>query len=78
MISSLTSSTSSTSNPIQPNNQRKSYQQLTKKTSEQIQLEIQRFESVHPYIYQVYDLIDRIKDSQIQDELRDQVVCIEG
>ena len=46
--------------------------------SEQIRNEIQRFESVHPYIYELYDLIDRVNDIQLQEELREHVVCIEG
>ena len=46
--------------------------------SEQIRNEIQRFESVHPYIYELYDLIDKINDVQLQEELREHVVCIEG
>ncbi|VDM99226.1 unnamed protein product [Thelazia callipaeda] len=45
--------------------------------SEQIRNEIQRFESVHPCIYAVYDLIDLIPDHLLQNQLRDQVVCIE-
>uniref|UniRef100_A0A9J2P0S7 Uncharacterized protein n=1 Tax=Ascaris lumbricoides TaxID=6252 RepID=A0A9J2P0S7_ASCLU len=46
--------------------------------SEQIRNEIQRFESVHPCIYTVYDLIELIPDQMLQNQLRDQVVCIEG
>ncbi|EJW73926.1 hypothetical protein WUBG_15163 [Wuchereria bancrofti] len=46
--------------------------------SEQIRNEIQRFESVHPCIYTVYDLIELIPDQLLQNQLRDQVVCIEG
>ncbi|VDN35819.1 unnamed protein product [Gongylonema pulchrum] len=45
--------------------------------SEQIRNEIQRFESVHPCIYTVYDLIELIPDPLLQNQLRDQVVCIE-
>uniref|UniRef100_A0A1I7VCY0 AGAP1 protein n=2 Tax=Loa loa TaxID=7209 RepID=A0A1I7VCY0_LOALO len=45
--------------------------------SEQIRNEIQRFESVHPCIYTVYDLIELIPDQLLQNQLRDQVVCIE-
>ena len=45
-----------------------------------IRQEIQRFESVHPSIYAIYDLIDLlpIADSQIAQQIRDHVVCIEG
>lgn len=46
--------------------------------SEQIRNEIQRFESVHPCIYTVYDLIDLIPDQLLQNQFRDQIVCIEG
>lgn len=51
---------------------------VNERTSEQIYLEIQRFESVHPYIYTVYDLIDNIADITLQEQLREQVVSIEG
>ena len=40
--------------------------------------EIQRFESVHPSIYAIYDLIDAIPDPLIQQQIREHVVCIEG
>lgn len=43
-----------------------------------IRQEIQRFESVHPSIYAIYDLIDLISDQQIAQQIRDHVVCIEG
>ncbi len=43
-----------------------------------IRQEIQRFESVHPSIYAIYDLIDIIPDQQIAQQIRDHVVCIEG
>lgn len=43
-----------------------------------IRQEIQRFESVHPSIYAIYDLIDLIPDQQIAQQIRDHVVCIEG
>uniref|UniRef100_A0A1I8HIC8 G domain-containing protein n=1 Tax=Macrostomum lignano TaxID=282301 RepID=A0A1I8HIC8_9PLAT len=39
--------------------------------------EIQRFESVHPSIYAIYDLIEAIDDRELQDSIRDHVVCIE-
>uniref|UniRef100_A0A5S6QRE1 Uncharacterized protein n=1 Tax=Trichuris muris TaxID=70415 RepID=A0A5S6QRE1_TRIMR len=45
--------------------------------SEQIQQEIQRFESVHPCIYAVYDLIELISDALIAQQIRDNVVRIE-
>ncbi|BFF94109.1 centaurin-gamma-1A [Drosophila madeirensis] len=45
-----------------------------------IRQEIQRFESVHPSIYAIYDLIDLLplSDAQIAQSIRDHVVCIEG
>lgn len=43
-----------------------------------IRQEIQRFESVHPSIYAIYDLIEIIPDQQIAQQIRDHVVCIEG
>lgn len=46
--------------------------------SQQIRHEIQRFESVHPCIYTVYDLIELVSDAMIQDKLREQIVHIEG
>ncbi|XP_060079111.1 arf-GAP with GTPase, ANK repeat and PH domain-containing protein 1-like isoform X3 [Ylistrum balloti] len=42
-----------------------------------IRQEIQRFESVHPSIYAIYDLIDAIPDQLIQQQIREHVVCIE-
>ncbi|CAC5395624.1 AGAP [Mytilus coruscus] len=42
-----------------------------------IRQEIQRFESVHPSIYAIYDLIDAIPDPLIQQQIREHVVCIE-
>jgi hypothetical protein len=43
-----------------------------------IRQEIQRFESVHPSIYAVYDLIEGIPDHLIQQQIREHIVCIEG
>ena len=43
-----------------------------------VRQEIQRFESVHPSIYAIYDLIDAIGDPPIQQQIREHVVCIEG
>lgn len=43
-----------------------------------IRQEIQRFESVHPSIYAIYDLIDLISDTQIAKQIREHVVAIEG
>lgn len=43
-----------------------------------IRQEIQRFESVHPSIYAIYDLIESVPDLLIQQQIREHVVCIEG
>jgi len=42
-----------------------------------IRQEIQRFESVHPSIYAIYDLIDYIHDPALVQQIREHVVCIE-
>jgi Arf-GAP/GTPase/ANK repeat/PH domain-containing protein 1/3 len=42
-----------------------------------IRKEIQRFESVHPNIYSVYDLIDSISDFNLQHQIREHIVNIE-
>ncbi|CAG9798668.1 unnamed protein product [Chironomus riparius] len=42
-----------------------------------IRQEIQRFESVHPSIYAVYDLIELIPDLQIATQIREHIVNIE-
>uniref|UniRef100_A0A452UMJ9 Arf-GAP with GTPase, ANK repeat and PH domain-containing protein 3 n=1 Tax=Ursus maritimus TaxID=29073 RepID=A0A452UMJ9_URSMA len=38
---------------------------------------IQRFESVHPNIYAIYDLIERIEDLALQNQIREHVISIE-
>ena len=43
-----------------------------------IRQEIQRFESVHPSIYAIYDLIELIPDPVLSQQIREHVVCIEG
>ena len=45
--------------------------------SEQIRAEINRFESVHPWIYTSYDLIQNIPDEDLQEQLRLQILNIE-
>ncbi|XP_051170154.1 centaurin-gamma-1A isoform X1 [Leptopilina boulardi] len=42
-----------------------------------IRQEIQRFESVHPSIYAIYDLIDLLTDTHIAKQIREHVVAIE-
>lgn len=46
--------------------------------SHAIRQEIQRFESVHPSIYAIYDLIEAIPDLLVQQQIREHVICIEG
>lgn len=53
-------------------------QQIKCGNSLSIRQEIQRFESVHPSIYAVYDMLDLIPDPLISQQIREQVVCIEG
>jgi Arf-GAP/GTPase/ANK repeat/PH domain-containing protein 1/3 len=44
-----------------------------------IKSEIERFESVHPSIYSIYELIDEIKDQlNIEPQIREHVMIIEG
>lgn len=45
--------------------------------SEQIRDEIGRFESVHPWIYNSYELISNIPNSDLQENLRTQILQIE-
>lgn len=52
--------------------------QLQYSTSMSIRHEIQRFESVHPSIYAIYDLIELIPDQLLSQQIREHVVCIEG
>ncbi|XP_023346543.1 centaurin-gamma-1A [Eurytemora carolleeae] len=49
----------------------------TNSNSHAIRQEIQRFESVHPSIYAIYDLIDLVPDPHLAQQIREHVVCIE-
>lgn len=62
---------------INNNNSRTQLQQLINNPFA-IRQEIQRFESVHPSIYAVYDLIELIPDVQIATQIREHIVNIEG
>ncbi|XP_026114112.1 arfGAP with GTPase domain, ankyrin repeat and PH domain 3 isoform X4 [Carassius auratus] len=42
-----------------------------------IRAEIHRFESVHPNIYAIYDLVERIDDLALQNQIREHVISIE-
>lgn len=44
----------------------------------QVSDEIQRFESVHPHIYQAYNLISGIENQSLRVQLERQIVYIEG
>uniref|UniRef100_A0A6A7FZN1 Centaurin-gamma-1A-like isoform X1 n=1 Tax=Hirondellea gigas TaxID=1518452 RepID=A0A6A7FZN1_9CRUS len=46
-------------------------------SSAAIRQEIQRFESVHPSIYAIYDIIELIPDPLLAQQIREHVVCIE-
>ncbi|CAD5215378.1 unnamed protein product [Bursaphelenchus okinawaensis] len=46
-------------------------------TTDQVRLEIQRFESIHPYIYRAYHLIDSIEDDALRNTLEQQMIYIE-
>ncbi|XP_042533141.1 arf-GAP with GTPase, ANK repeat and PH domain-containing protein 3 isoform X3 [Dipodomys merriami] len=52
-------------------------QQFALSNSAAIRAEIQRFESVHPNIYAIYDLIERIEDLALQSQIREHVISIE-
>ncbi|XP_042202829.1 arf-GAP with GTPase, ANK repeat and PH domain-containing protein 1 [Callorhinchus milii] len=53
-----------------------SYQQQLA-SSAAIRAEIQRFESVHPNIYSIYDLLERVEEPGLQSQLREHVISIE-
>ncbi|KAG8147425.1 hypothetical protein E2320_000151 [Naja naja] len=42
-----------------------------------IRAEIGRFESVHPNIYAIYDLIERVDELALQNQIREHVISIE-
>ncbi|XP_067326691.1 arf-GAP with GTPase, ANK repeat and PH domain-containing protein 3 [Anolis sagrei] len=42
-----------------------------------IRAEIGRFESVHPNIYAIYDLVERVEDLALQAQIREHVIAIE-
>lgn len=52
--------------------------QFVLSNSAAIRAEIHRFESVHPNIYAIYDLIERIDDLALQNQIREHVISIEG
>ncbi len=52
--------------------------QFALSNSAAIRGEIHRFESVHPNIYAIYDLVERIDDLALQNQIREHVISIEG
>lgn len=46
-------------------------------TSAAIRAEIQRFESVHPNIYSIYELLERVEEPGLQNQIREHVIAIE-
>ncbi|KAM4836434.1 arf-GAP with GTPase, ANK repeat and PH domain-containing protein 1 isoform 10-T10 [Thomomys bottae] len=42
-----------------------------------IRAEIQRFESVHPNIYSIYELLERVEEPVLQNQIREHVIAIE-
>ncbi|XP_019746712.1 arf-GAP with GTPase, ANK repeat and PH domain-containing protein 1 isoform X3 [Hippocampus comes] len=42
-----------------------------------IRSEIQRFESVHPNIYSIYELLERVDEPLLQNQIREHVIAIE-
>uniref|UniRef100_A0A8C5C5K4 ArfGAP with GTPase domain, ankyrin repeat and PH domain 1 n=1 Tax=Gadus morhua TaxID=8049 RepID=A0A8C5C5K4_GADMO len=42
-----------------------------------IRTEIQRFESVHPNIYSIYELLERVEEPLLQNQIREHVIAIE-
>ncbi|XP_032821434.2 arf-GAP with GTPase, ANK repeat and PH domain-containing protein 1-like isoform X2 [Petromyzon marinus] len=59
----------------QQQQQMQQQQQLTNSTA--IRSEIRRFESVHPNIYSIYDLLEHIEDPLLQNQIREHVISIE-
>ncbi|KAM6948957.1 arfGAP with GTPase domain, ankyrin repeat and PH domain 3 isoform 3-T3 [Aplochiton taeniatus] len=51
--------------------------QFVLSNSAAIRGEIHRFESVHPNIYSIYDLVERIDDLALQNQIREHVISIE-
>uniref|UniRef100_A0A803TRH7 Arf-GAP with GTPase, ANK repeat and PH domain-containing protein 1 n=1 Tax=Anolis carolinensis TaxID=28377 RepID=A0A803TRH7_ANOCA len=55
--------------------QQQQQQQLA--NSSAIRAEIQRFESVHPNIYSIYELLERVEEPALQNQIREHVIAIE-
>ncbi|XP_060639887.2 arf-GAP with GTPase, ANK repeat and PH domain-containing protein 1 isoform X4 [Anolis sagrei] len=52
-------------------------QQQQLANSSAIRAEIQRFESVHPNIYSIYELLERVEEPALQNQIREHVIAIE-
>jgi len=50
----------------------------SKVVSLSISAEISRFESVHPAIYAVYDLLEHVNDQHLANLIKEHIVNIEG
>ncbi|XP_060088484.1 arf-GAP with GTPase, ANK repeat and PH domain-containing protein 1 isoform X5 [Heteronotia binoei] len=53
------------------------YQQQQLAHSAAIRAEIGRFESVHPNIYSIYELLERVEEPALQGQIREHVIAIE-
>lgn len=62
--------------PAPAMNYQQQQQQLA--NSAAIRAEIQRFESVHPNIYSIYELLERVEEPALQNQIREHVIAIEG
>lgn len=77
MAATSSSNNTSITTPVAPKSA-KDLVQSSSFTSLAIRQEISRFESVHPAIYAVYDLLDLVSDPVLGQQIRDHVVSIEG
>uniref|UniRef100_A0A672ZKN4 ArfGAP with GTPase domain, ankyrin repeat and PH domain 1 n=1 Tax=Sphaeramia orbicularis TaxID=375764 RepID=A0A672ZKN4_9TELE len=62
--------------PVQEGAAAMNYQQHLA-NSAAIRAEIQRFESVHPNIYSIYELLERVEEPLLQNQIREHVIAIE-
>ncbi|XP_015281872.1 PREDICTED: arf-GAP with GTPase, ANK repeat and PH domain-containing protein 1-like isoform X2 [Gekko japonicus] len=61
--------------PPPPQQQYQQQQQLAHSAA--IRAEIGRFESVHPNIYSIYELLERVEEPALQGQIREHVIAIE-
>ncbi|KAL8173053.1 UNVERIFIED_CONTAM: hypothetical protein K2H54_038523 [Gekko kuhli] len=62
--------------PPPPQQYQQQQQQLAHSAA--IRAEIGRFESVHPNIYSIYELLERVEEPALQGQIREHVIAIEG